>query len=464
MLFLPYAISVHIVETQQDFTSLVAVLNSDHAYIGTICIDSEKHAANNNISLIFFYFIISDEYWCLPIRHNEAICIADGLKQIKQALKKSKFHKKLVSDKKSIVQLFGEDYDFVDANIYRFLDTGVEPSEKKYTNAHSFVQYNFKHLPNINTCVPLYKHAKMFEAEVECVKNIKLNDVSDRGFVFTNDTMTDLFSKLEVNGLCVNEDFTDVFGEEQTKHIKDSLVFSQYNLLTSTGRPSNRFGGVNYAALNKSDGSRDCFVSRYEKDGFLVMMDYNAFHPRLIAHLSNFNMDANENPYAYLAKYFFNKKQASDEDIAVAKGFTFTQIYGGIDKKWLHIPYFSKVQEYIEHRWKFFEQNGYIETPKYGRKIKACHIQDPTPNKLFNYILQAFETEMAVDTLGELMGYLDGKKTLPVLYTYDSILFDAHKEDKMVVIKKIKQIMEREKFPVKVYAGKSYGDMKQVEL
>jgi len=262
----------------------------------------------------------------------------------------------------------------------------------------------------------------------------------------------------------VTEEFTDVFGEEQTRNIKNGLVYSEYNLLTSTGRPSNRFGGVNYAALNKNDGSRNCFVSRYGNDGMLVMMDYNAFHPRLIAHLSNFHIDASENPYAYLAKYYFNKSILGDEDIAVSKGFTFTQIYGGIDKKWLHIPYFSKVQEYIDHRWKFFQENGYIETPKYGRKIKSCHIQDPTPNKLFNYILQAFETEMAVDVLGELITYLDGKKTIPILYTYDSILFDAHRDDKMVLIKRIKTIMEQGKFPVKVYVGKNYGDMKHINL
>jgi hypothetical protein len=73
-------------------------------------------------------------------------------------------------------------------------------------------------------------------------------------------------------------------------------------------------------------------VSRYGDDGMLVMMDYNAFHPRLIAHLSNFSMDAAENPYAYLSKYYFNKSNITEEDIAVAKGFTFKQIYGGIDK------------------------------------------------------------------------------------------------------------------------------------
>jgi HKD family nuclease len=455
---------VHIVEDNDEFKSLSHAIARESTYISYVCADADKHVSNNNISLLFFYFFVSDLYYCLPIRHNEAVCLPNALADIKKALKDSNYHKKIVSDKKSIVQLFGEDCNFIDIDVYNFLENGIVPDEKPTTSAHRFVHSNFKNLPNLNSCVPLYKHAKMFLDQVEKIKNIQVNNTKEKGFVFTNTTMTSLFAKLESNGLCVSDDFTDAFGEEQTKHIKKNLVFSQYNLLTSTGRPSNRFGGVNYAALNKNDGSRNCFVSRYGKDGMLVMMDYNAFHPRLIAHLSNFNMEAGENPYAYLAKHYFNKQNVTDEDISVAKGFTFTQIYGGIDKKWIHIPYFKKVQEYIDHRWKFFEQNGYIETPKYGRKIKHCHIQDPTPNKLFNYILQAFETEMAVDVLGDLLDDLKGKKTLPILYTYDSILFDAHKDDKMDTIKRLKTIMERDKFPVKVYAGNNYGDMKQVAL
>jgi hypothetical protein len=93
-----------------------------------------------------------------------------------------------------------------------------------------------------------------------------------------------------------------------------------------------------------------------------------------------------------------------------------------------------------------------------------CHISNPNPSKLFNYILQAFETEMAVDVLGELLEYLNDKKSKPVLYTYDSILFDMHKSDKMTTIKKLKHIMERDKFPVKVYVGKTYKDMRHIQI
>ena len=453
-----------IIESYSDLDIFLTRVTTDHVFIDVVCRDQDKHSCNNELSLVFFYLLRSGESWCLPIKHNEAICIAGALDKVKDALAGSVFYMKLVKDKKSVVQLFGRDYNFTDVSIFNFLETASEPEEVTYTNSHKFIRNNFRVLPDLNQCVPIYKHAKVFLNAAEKIKKMQIDDVNDRGFSFVNNTMVNLFSRLERNGLCVNDDFTDNFGDEQEKHIKGGLVFSQYNLLTSTGRPSNRFAGVNYAALKKDDGSRKCFVSRYNKEGTLVMMDYSAFHPRLIAHLANFQMDTAVNPYVYLAKYYFNKEEINEEDIAVSKGFTFTQIYGGIDKRFVHVPYFAKVQDYIDHRWKFFEDNGYVETPKYHRKIRKCHIDNPNPNKLFNYILQAFETEVAVETLGELMTFLEGKKTKAVLYTYDSILFDLHNEESADVIKKIKTIMERDRFPVKVYTGDNYGEMKHINI
>jgi hypothetical protein len=199
-----------------------------------VCTDSQKHVSNNKISLIFFYFYISETYWCLPIEHSECICLPDNLTNIKVALRNAKYHNKIVPDKKNIVQLLGEDYGFIDINVYRFLDSGDLPNDIESTNSHRFVEYNFKNLYNLNKCVPIYKHARMFVEAVSKIKNISVQDANERGFTFTNNIMTDLFAKLESNGLCVNDDFTEAFGEEQNRHIKNNIVFSQYNLLTST--------------------------------------------------------------------------------------------------------------------------------------------------------------------------------------------------------------------------------------
>ena len=435
-------------------------------------LDDGRHSMNTGISLVFFSFVEMGGKWCLPINHNEAICMPDSLELLKNVLKLSvergtaySTHK-MVLDKKTTMQLLGSDYGFVDMNIAQYLKNGA-PAELEIatTNAHIFIKTRFRDIKNANRCIPFYKHAKVFESKLASISIPSESEIKDTGFIFMNDTMVESFAWLEASGLCVDEKlFLEVFGGDQKKHIKTHLVFSQYNLFTATGSPSNRFAGVNYAALNKNDKSRLAFVSRYEDAGMLVMMDYNAFHPRLISQLANFSLPGNVNPYEYLAKYYFNKEVVDEEDIAVSKGLTFPQLYGGIEKRWMHIPYFSKVKEYIDHRWKFFEENGYIETPKYFRKIKPCHIQDATPNKLFNYILQAFETEVAVSVLNELQHYLINKKSKPVLYTYDSVLFDCHKEDKMETIIQIKKIMEGSGFPVKIYAGKSYADMQKIKV
>ena len=59
--------------------------------------------------------------------------------------------------------------------------------------------------------------------------------------------------------------------EQNGIHSKEGEVHSEYNIYTSTGRPSNRFGGTNFAALNKKDGSRKQYISRF-KNGVLVEM------------------------------------------------------------------------------------------------------------------------------------------------------------------------------------------------
>jgi hypothetical protein len=58
--------------------------------------------------------------------------------------------------------------------------------------------------------------------------------------------------------------------------------------------------------------------------------------------------------------------------------------------------------------------------------------------------------------------YLRNKKTKAVLYTYDSLLFDFHKDDGSEVLEEIMNLMMVDKFPIKTYAGESYGSMVQI--
>ena len=83
-------------------------------------------------------------------------------------------------------------------------------------------------------------------------------------------------------------------------------------------------------------------------------------------------------------------------------------------------------------------------------------------NKLFNYLIQAYETESNIKTIIEIKQYLLQKKTKLVLYGYDSFLFDFSKQDGVSTLTEIKDILERNGHMVKAKAGSNYGEMKDI--
>lgn len=454
-----------VIETEPQLQTFLSKLRTDNCIFDIVVADEQRHALNNQVSLLLVKFLFTGEFWCLSVSHNEGIPFPSAWEAAKESLRVS-VAKKYVLDKKKVVQVLREDNSFIDLNIIKYLGEGThETFEDVTNNSRQFIETSFRKFADLNKAIPIYKHADLFKQKLAKVEISKERGLFDKSFKFMNNVAMNRFAQLEMVGLAVDvEKFYLQFGDEQKVNVKDGKVFSQYNLFTSTGRPSNRFGNINFAAMNKTDGSREPFVSRYGKDGMLMMVDYTAFHPRLIASLANYPLDFGVNIYEYLAQAFYKKSVVTDAEIALAKGFTFQQVYGGIQDRYMHIPYFRKVQEYIAHRWEFFVNNEYVETPIYDRKIKLCHIDNPTPNKLFNYILQAYETEVAVQALGRIIDYLKNKQTQPILYTYDSILFDIHKDDGMKTIKKIMKIMVDDKFPVKVYIGKNYANMSKIEI
>mgnify|MGYP000918984348 CR=1 FL=1 len=83
-------------------------------------------------------------------------------------------------------------------------------------------------------------------------------------------------------------------------------------------------------------------------------------------------------------------------------------------------------------------------------------------NKLFNYLIQAYETESNIKTIIEIKQYLLQKKTKLVLYGYDSFLFDFSKDDGVSTLTELKNILERNGHMVKSKAGSNYGEMNDI--
>lgn len=418
--------------------------------------DESLHSCATDISAVFIKDTITRETHIFGFNHPD-LKLTDKSIFINEMNKSDA--RKWVFDKKSFVQ-FLPVKNLLDFNLYNHIENGKIVKEYSYeTNAHKFVYRTKRGCGDLNNVVPILKHKEVFENL--CNEFFTVNtEIVDSGYKMENEIVIETLAELEANGIYVNaECFSQHF---DAKIQPNGLVYSQYNIYTNTGRPSNHFDGVNYAALNKENGVRKCFVSRYGKDGMMVLIDYSAFHPRIICNLVGFPMNITEDIYKYLGESYF-KRKVTEYDMEEIKSITMRQLYGGVEEKYEHIKYLSNLKEFKNSNWEYFKNNGYVLTPVFLRKITKEHLHDANPSKLFNYILQATETEIALSAIQWVNKYLRDKKTKAVIYTYDSVLFDFYNADGKTVLQDIIKIMKiGNRFPVKVYTGDSYDSVAQI--
>jgi len=328
------------------------------------------------------------------------------------------------------------------------------------TKAHDFLYRQMHKYPNANDVVPITKHYE------KCVdirdKFNQVNISTGKSIEDYNTYLVRGLQHIEKEGLFVDYlKFIDTFGRNG---LEKNLTFTEYNIYTTTSRPSNRHSGINYGALNKDNGAREVFVSRHKKKGMLIQFDYDAYHLRLIAELIEYKFPEGVNIHEYLGKQYFDTTQLTPEQYKKSKEISFRQLYGGVQNEYKHIPYFNKVTKFINNLWDVFKQDGEVKTTIFNRKLKPKFFSDLNRNKLFNYLLQNMETERNMLVIHDLKEYLQNRKTKMVLYTYDSLMFDYHLDEGKEVILKIKQLMESGGFPVTLSIGSDYHSMKEMVL
>ena len=215
------------------------------------------------------------------------------------------------------------------------------------------------------------------------------------------------------------------------------------------------FGGTNFAALNKKDGSRKPYVSRC-KNGVLVEMDYDAYHLRLIGERIGYDFPKGS-VHEHMAKFY-------GVDYEESKRLSFKYLYGFIPYEVSQLnPFFAKVENYIKKLWEEYNNKEFILSDIYSKRIYRKNLDDMNANKLFNYTIQLMETENNMKVLSELIPNIQDYKSKLILYSYDSFLLDFNMEDGLDYIKKVKEILEQKgKFPVKVSWGLNYHEMKDI--
>ena len=320
---------------------------------------------------------------------------------------------------------------------------------KVRNNAYDFFHNKYYNAKRLNEVIPILKHKEWCEElERQMGKMIDINE--SLGWEDYGKEVTEAFGYIESNGVKLSDDVCDIFDMRVKKHISDGRLYTKYNLWTSTGRPANSFGNVNIAAMKPEQ--RKAIIPEYD---MLVEYDYDAFHLRLIGDLIGYEFEK-ESVHQHLAE----KYECTYEE---SKQRSFKQLYGGIDKKTREdITFFYLTYDKINTYWKYFNDNNYIKTDIYMRKLLSTNYTDMNRNKLFNYLIQAYETESNIKTIIELKHYLLGKKTKLVLYGYDSFLFDFSKQDGVSTLTDIKNILERNGHMVKSKAGSNYGEMNDI--
>jgi hypothetical protein len=227
--------------------------------------------------------------------------------------------------------------------------------------------------------------------------------------------------------------------------ISKGKIYSHYNLYTVTGRPSNTYNSINFAALNKHNGERLCY--RPVNDEF-VEFDIQGYHPRLIGELVGFDFPKDKGTYEYLAPLLNVTKEE-------AKELTFKQLYGGVWKEYVCKPFFKDVVRYVDDLWDTFQYGKYYET-KNKRFVPDIGMTQP---KLLNYVIQSTETSRNVEILLKILDYLKDKQTKLVLYTYDAFLFDYSEADGKQLLIDIKEMIQ---YPINIKQGKNYHGLKKI--
>jgi len=411
----------------EDLDQLTQFYNSGYneAFIEVIPTDHAEHPTQNSVSLVYIKPIQSSKGFILSIDHSETF--NNDKTHIDAILKK--FKVLYCRDKKEILHYFP---------LKTLYDINTPPTTyiRPSTKSHDI----FYNRGVNNKSIPVVKHYELCEKIFNGLKD-NIDKIKTDYDEFFNNRVSVVFNAIERSGLQVH---VPTF-EGYFHSLNSERVYTQYNLKTLTTRPSNKFKGVNYAALNKDNGCRESFIPRNDK---FIEIDISAYHPTLAAKLVNYKFPTSDihSHFASLYKVDYQK----------AKELTFKQLYGGVFDNYKDLEFFSRIEKFVKNTWDVFINEGYIECPISSFILEKNKLDNMNPQKLFNYVLQNMETSQNVLALWDIFSILKGKKTRLVLYTYDSFLFDFAEEEASV-IDKVREVFKKYDLNIKESEGYDYN-------
>jgi len=419
-----------IIEKDSQLDDFLLKNQDKDCFIIPILSDVNRHPLENSLCAVYVK-IVDGEEGLLCFNHGETLKLS-----LEKLLTLDKLGRKFVRDKKQINHIV-KLTNVIDVNLQYYMSKN-EPLDldELSTNTHDYFYRVMWKMKNTNRIIPILKHLELCRRQVKLLEKYYDLPIHEE----YNDEIIDNLSFVESSGLRKD----------------DEIVYSEYNLFTSTGRPSNRFGGINFAALNKKDESRKPYTSRFQ-DGILVEFDYDAYHLRLIGHILDYQFPKGS-VHEHMSEFY------GDVDYETSKSTSFQYLYGRIPQQVIDTnPFFSRVNKYIGEIWGKFKTQQFIESDIYNKRIYRKNLSAMNRNKLFNYMIQLLETENNMKVMSELIPYLKDKQSKLILYSYDSFLFDFKLTDGLDFLKGVKEILEQDGvFPTKSSKGLNYHEMEDI--
>ena len=417
-----------LVENEEQLSVLI---NSGYkeAFVEIIPYNDIIHPVLNNVSLVYIRPIKASKGYMVCISHSEALNALNT--RINEIL--NKFEKLYCRDKKEILHYFP---------LKALYDINLPPTTyiRPTTPTHELYYRKYSDNKELNKIIPIVKHYEVCEMIWGDLKN-NINYETTKYNDFFNNRVSVVFNSIERSGIRIHK---PTF-EKYFHPIDSEYTYTQFNLKTTTTRPSNKFKHVNYAALNKENGCRKSFLPRNNR---FVEIDISAYHPSLSARLINYDF-ANVDIHAHFASLY-------GVDYKKSKELTFKQLYGGVFENYKSLEFFKKIEKYVGEIWSKFQNEGFVECKISGYRYEKEKLSNMKPQKLFNYILQNLETSMNVLILWDMLCILRGCKTKLVLYTYDSFLLDVDDEE-VEALEKIREIFKKYKLNIKEIEGYDYS-------
>ena len=226
---------------------------------------NDIHPCKNNVCAVYLRPFGDTKGYMLSNDHTEVISV--GIDTINDIINKLDII--YVRDKKEFLHYFTH------KNVFDITLHSSPPYIQEWTITHRKYHEWKKENKEVNRIIPIVKHYEYCENLYNDLTRdlIRNEDGTPKCNKFFNNKASLVFNAIERSGIRIDrKEF------EQNFYLPDSdFVYTQYNFKTLTRRPSNKFKGVNYAALNTKNGERKSFIP--SNDQFMEF-DITAYHPR----------------------------------------------------------------------------------------------------------------------------------------------------------------------------------------